>query len=94
MTVKMLCAGSIAELERDLSIIDDGKERKVPTGFIDITARDRDGTTVAIELKSDHQRAQCRAFFDKACVLSLEGIVSKRLEARRYTVHARIRRSA
>jgi ATP-dependent DNA ligase len=63
-----------------LSIIDDGKERKVPTGFIDITARDRDGTTVAIELKSDHQRAQGRAFFDKACGLSLEGIVSKRAD--------------
>ena len=80
MTVKMLCAGSIAELERDLSIIDDGKECKVPTGFIDITARDRDGTTVAIELKSDHQRAQGRAFFDKACGLSLELIVSKRAD--------------
>ena len=35
-----------------MSIIDDGKERKVPAGFIDITARDRDGTTVAIELKA------------------------------------------
>ena len=33
---------NIAELERGLSIIDDGKERKVPAGFIDITARDRD----------------------------------------------------
>ena len=29
---------------------------------------------------SDHQRAQGRAFFDKACGLSLEGIVSKRAD--------------
>ena len=35
---------------------------------------------------SDHQRAQGRAFFDKACGLSLEGIVSKRADS---TVHVR-----
>ncbi len=42
----------IADLEPGLTIIDDSKERKVPAGFIDITARDRDGATVVIELKA------------------------------------------
>jgi hypothetical protein len=43
---------SIADLEPGLSIIDDGKERKVGSGFIDITARDKAGTVVVIELKA------------------------------------------
>jgi hypothetical protein len=42
----------IADLEPELSIIDTGKERRVPSGFIDIAAQDRDGATVAIELKA------------------------------------------
>lgn len=42
----------IDDLEQGLFVIDDGKERKVPSGFIDITARDRDGSAVAIELKA------------------------------------------
>jgi hypothetical protein len=42
----------IGDLEPGLSIIDAGKERRVPSGFIDIAAQDRDGTTVAIELKA------------------------------------------
>ncbi|MBV9154571.1 MAG: DUF91 domain-containing protein [Alphaproteobacteria bacterium] len=42
----------IDDLEPGLSIIDGGKERKVSSGFIDITARDRAGSAVAIELKA------------------------------------------
>jgi hypothetical protein len=42
---------SIEQLEPGLTIIDGGNERKVDSGFIDITARDRSGTTVVIELK-------------------------------------------
>jgi endonuclease len=42
---------NIEQLERGLTIIDGGNERKVASGFIDITARDRSGATVVIELK-------------------------------------------
>lgn len=41
----------IGQLEPGLEIIDDGAERSVESGFIDITARDRSGATVVIELK-------------------------------------------
>jgi len=30
---------------------------------------------------TDHQKGQGRAFYEKACAMSLEGIVSKRAEA-------------
>ncbi len=43
---------SIEQLEPGLVIIDDGAERSVDSGFIDITARDSSGTTVIIELKA------------------------------------------
>jgi hypothetical protein len=44
---------NIADLENgSVSIVDDGRQRKVPSGFIDITARDREGTAVVIELKA------------------------------------------
>ncbi|WP_339934657.1 endonuclease NucS domain-containing protein [Vreelandella glaciei] len=43
---------SIAQLESGLEIIDEGAERSVDSGFIDITARDCDGVTVVIELKT------------------------------------------
>ena len=33
-------------------IIDDGAERPVPSGYVDITARDTAGTVVVIELKA------------------------------------------
>ena len=39
-------------LESGLTIIDDGKEKSVPSGRIDITAKGRDGAIVAIELKA------------------------------------------
>ena len=42
----------IEQLEAGLTIIDDGAERPVESGFIDITARDASGTTVVIELKA------------------------------------------
>jgi endonuclease len=42
----------IAQLESGLTISDDGTERPVESGFIDITARDADGSTVVIELKA------------------------------------------
>jgi endonuclease len=40
------------QLEQGLTIIDDGSERYVDSGFIDITARDAAGTTVIVELKA------------------------------------------
>jgi RecB family endonuclease NucS len=43
---------NIAQLEPGLTIIDDGKEQTVPSGRIDITARDAKGATVVIELKA------------------------------------------
>lgn len=42
----------IGDLDIELSIIDEGRERRVPSGFIDITARDVDGAVVVIELKA------------------------------------------
>lgn len=47
---------SIEQLEPGLEIIDDGAERSVSSGFIDITARDRNGSIVVIELKSGTAR--------------------------------------
>lgn len=44
---------NIGQLEDGLRITDGGKERKVTSGFIDITAEDSDGRTVVIELKAD-----------------------------------------
>jgi hypothetical protein len=43
---------SIDQLEDGLTIIDDGAERSVDSGFIDITARDASGSIVVIELKA------------------------------------------
>ena len=43
---------NIEQLEPGLKIIDGGKERTVPSGRIDITAEDKNGKTVVIELKS------------------------------------------
>lgn len=42
----------IAQIEPGLVVIDEGVERSVPSGFIDITARDAHGAAVAIELKA------------------------------------------
>ena len=44
---------NINQLEEGLVIIDDGRERQVASGRIDILARDKDGKIVVIELKRD-----------------------------------------
>ena len=46
----------IEQLEPGLEIIDDGAERSVSSGFIDISARDEDGMIVVIELKTGTAR--------------------------------------
>lgn len=43
---------AIEHLEPGLEIIDDGAERSVASGFIDITARDAHGAIVVVELKT------------------------------------------
>ena len=43
---------NISQLESGLEITDNGRERSVESGFIDITAKDSQGTTVVIELKT------------------------------------------
>ncbi len=43
---------NIDQLENGLSIADEGKERNVPSGRIDILAKDSKGTSVVIELKA------------------------------------------
>ncbi|MCA1653257.1 MAG: endonuclease NucS [Sphingomonadales bacterium] len=48
----------IAQLEEGLQIIDDGVERAVPSGFIDITARDSNERLVVIELKAGESAAR------------------------------------
>jgi len=47
---------AIGQLEPGLEIIDDGAERSVASGFIDITARDAQGSIVVVELKSGTAR--------------------------------------
>ena len=50
---------AIEQLEPGLEIIDDGAERPVASGFIDITARDARGAIVVVELKTGpHGRGQ------------------------------------
>ncbi len=43
---------NIAQLDPQLTIIDEGKEQTIPIGRIDITAQDKAGATVVIELKT------------------------------------------
>lgn len=43
---------NLSQLEPGLTVIDGGNERKVDAGFIDILARDKDGTVVVIEIKA------------------------------------------
>ncbi len=47
---------SISQLEDGLVVIDEGAERAVDSGFIDITARDSKGAIVVIELKTGTAR--------------------------------------
>jgi RecB family endonuclease NucS len=43
---------NIEQLEDGLSIMDDGKEKQVLSGRVDITAKDKQGSAVVIELKA------------------------------------------
>ena len=52
---------TIEQLEPGLEIIDDGAERVVSSGFIDITARDAGGSIVVIELKTGTARQKAVA---------------------------------
>lgn len=49
--LQMALRRSIEQLETGLTIIDGDREQTVASGRIDITARDREGVTVIIELK-------------------------------------------
>jgi RecB family endonuclease NucS len=49
---------NIGQLEAEMKVIDGGKEKTVASGRIDITAEDKQGNTVVIELKAgsaDHK---------------------------------------
>lgn len=50
--LQMALRRNIEQLEPGLTISDADKEQTVPSGRIDITAKDRDGATVVIELKA------------------------------------------
>lgn len=66
---------SIEQLEPGLQIIDDGAERSVSSGFIDITAKDADGKIVVIELKTGTARQRA-----VAQILSYMGAVAEEEE--------------
>lgn len=65
----------IEQLEKGLTIIDEGAERSVDSGFIDITATDSSGTTVIIELKTGvaGQRAIAQILSYMGDVITEEG---------------------
>ncbi len=50
--LQMALRASIQQLEPDLSVADGGEEHCVPSGRIDIFARDKAGKLVAIELRA------------------------------------------
>jgi Endonuclease NucS C-terminal domain len=52
---------TIGQLDPGLEIIDEGAERSVSSGFIDITARDPNGAIVVIELKTGTARQRAVA---------------------------------
>jgi len=52
---------AIEQLEHGMEIIDDGAERSVSSGFIDITAKDARGAIVVIELKTGTARQKAVA---------------------------------
>jgi endonuclease len=56
--MQMALREDIGRLELGLTIIDDGAERAVLSGFIDILARDASGTVVVIELKAGRTDAR------------------------------------
>lgn len=66
---------NISQVEQGLKITDNGKERSVETGFIDITAEDSEGTPVVIELKTGvaGQRAVAQILSYMGSVMDEEG---------------------
>lgn len=50
--LQLALRSNIEQLEPGLAVIDDGKERTTDAGRVDITARDKSGITVIIELKA------------------------------------------
>jgi len=67
--------GNLAQLEPGLVAIDDGNERRVDAGFIDILARDKAGVVTVIELKSETSRPAA-----VAQILSYMGCVAAETE--------------
>jgi hypothetical protein len=67
---------AIDQLESGLTITDDGAERSVDSGFIDITARDSSGVPVVIELKAGAagQRAVAQILSYMGDVSAEEGV--------------------
>ena len=59
--MQFVLRNSLEQLEPDLEIVDDGAERSVSSGFIDITARDARGKIVVIELKTGTARQRATA---------------------------------
>ena len=68
---------NIEQLESGLKITDEGVERSVESGFIDITATDRNSNTVVIELKTGvaGQKAVAQILSYMGDILSEEGNV-------------------
>ena len=66
----------IGQLEPELEIIDDGVERHVSSGFIDITAKDAVGKIVVIELKTGTARQR-----SVAQILSYMGDIEEEFDA-------------
>ncbi len=66
---------NINQIEQGLRITDNGRERSVETGFIDITAEDSDSTPVVIELKTGvaGQRAVAQILSYIGSVMEEEG---------------------
>lgn len=66
----------ITQLEAGLRITDNGRERSVETGFIDITAEDSDGMPVVIELKTGiaGQKAVAQILSYIGSVMEEEGV--------------------
>ncbi|WP_119393476.1 endonuclease NucS domain-containing protein [Salinibius halmophilus] len=66
---------NIGQIEQGLRITDNGRERSVETGFIDITAEDSDSTPVVIELKTGvaGQRAVAQILSYIGSVMEEEG---------------------
>ena len=81
----------IEQLEPGLTVIDDGAERSVDSGRIDITARDSSGTTVVIELKAGvaGQKAVAQILSYMGDVSEEDGAVRGILVASRFDAKAK-----